>query len=334
MRKRGICYALRFTREMSRFAFSSPAVHNPSMFIHYVNFFLSKKTRRPTRAATLIADCQKYLASIESVKTALGRAAGDDASARWSITATTSASAWSSTMSRVMVSVYQAHHRHDEFIAHNKSHWAKVVLEGVDDARNLGFTLRTPTRWACTRSSSKSTCGISTRWKSPGPASGAYERLRCADRRRRTAQTITAARRGIIGCIAGAKRTLYNVDLTKPTILAIGGEKRGLSGAVRDICDQLHHHPHRRPRGVELVVVARRRDRDGRSDAAAVEEAGVTLPLQPTCREDPSRRSLPDHHNDHTSGAIRRPLWLLRPRQRRRSTPARFSSIRIRGRRL
>ena len=27
-------------------------------------------------------------------------------------------------------------------------------------------------------------------------------------------------------------------DLTKPTILAIGGEKRGLSGAVRNICNR------------------------------------------------------------------------------------------------
>ena len=37
------------------------------MFIHYVNFFLSKDAPADT-AATLIADCQKYLASIESVK--------------------------------------------------------------------------------------------------------------------------------------------------------------------------------------------------------------------------------------------------------------------------
>jgi tRNA G18 (ribose-2'-O)-methylase SpoU len=43
----------------------------------------------------------------------------------------------------------------------------------------------------------------------------------------------------LLGCIAGAKRTLYDRDLTKPTILAIGGEKRGLSGAVREICDRL-----------------------------------------------------------------------------------------------
>ncbi len=47
-------------------------------------------------------------------------------------------------------------------------------------------------------------------------------------------------RRGVrlLGCIAGARRSLFDSDLSLPTMLAIGGEKRGLSGAVRDICDQ------------------------------------------------------------------------------------------------
>jgi TrmH family RNA methyltransferase len=34
------------------------------------------------------------------------------------------------------------------------------------------------------------------------------------------------------------KQTIYDADFTRPTILAIGGEKRGLSGAVRSICDE------------------------------------------------------------------------------------------------
>ena len=54
-------------------------------------------------------------------------------------------------------------------------------------------------------------------------------------------------RRGIklYGCIAGAKRAMYDVDLAGPAILAIGGEKRGLSGAVRSICDRLITIPSR-----------------------------------------------------------------------------------------
>jgi tRNA G18 (ribose-2'-O)-methylase SpoU len=31
---------------------------------------------------------------------------------------------------------------------------------------------------------------------------------------------------------------MYDVDLSAGAILAIGGEKRGLSGAVREICDR------------------------------------------------------------------------------------------------
>ena len=71
------------------------------------------------------------------------------------------------------------------------------------------------------------------------PASGAYERLPLVQIET-VDPLIQLQRRGInlIGCIAGARQTLYEAPLTRPTILAIGGEKRGLSGAVRDICDQ------------------------------------------------------------------------------------------------
>jgi tRNA G18 (ribose-2'-O)-methylase SpoU len=41
----------------------------------------------------------------------------------------------------------------------------------------------------------------------------------------------------LYGCLAGVKRTLYETDLAAACVLCIGGEKRGLSGAVRSICD-------------------------------------------------------------------------------------------------
>src|SRR5207237_697031 len=66
------------------------------------------------------------------------------------------------------------------------------------------------------------------------PASGAYERLPLVQIDS-VDPLIELQRRGLrlYGCIAGAKRTIYDIDLTGPAILAIGGEKRGLSGAVR-----------------------------------------------------------------------------------------------------
>ena len=46
-------------------------------------------------------------------------------------------------------------------------------------------------------------------------------------------------RRGVrlLGCIAGASVAPSDADLEIPTLLAIGGGKRGLSGAVRSLCD-------------------------------------------------------------------------------------------------
>jgi tRNA G18 (ribose-2'-O)-methylase SpoU len=71
------------------------------------------------------------------------------------------------------------------------------------------------------------------------PASGAYERIPLVQLDD-VAPLKELQRRGLrlIGCIAAAKRSIYETDLTLGTILAIGGEKRGLSGAVREICDQ------------------------------------------------------------------------------------------------
>src|SRR5439155_23764048 len=77
-------------------------------------------------------------------------------------------------------------------------------------------------------------------------ASGAYERLPLAQ----IDDTVPLKQlqsRGLqlIGCIAAARQTIYDIDLRRPTILAIGGEKRGLSGAVRELCDQFVKIPSR-----------------------------------------------------------------------------------------
>jgi 23S rRNA (guanosine2251-2'-O)-methyltransferase len=115
-----------------------------------------------------------------------------------------------------------------------------LLLEGVDDARNLGFTLR-----------SAEALGVHAvlikkhLWDFDGvevarPASGAYERLPLVQLE--DVEPIRQLqRRGVhvYGCIAGARRTIYDRDLTRPSMLCIGGEKRGLSGAVREVCDRL-----------------------------------------------------------------------------------------------
>ena len=113
-----------------------------------------------------------------------------------------------------------------------------LLLEGVDDARNLGFTLRSADAMGVHAVLIKKHLWDFDAVEVARPASGAYERLALAQIED-VGPLKQLQRRGVtlFGCIAGAKRTLYDVDLTKPVILAIGGEKRGLSGAVREICD-------------------------------------------------------------------------------------------------
>src|SRR4029078_10924544 len=78
------------------------------------------------------------------------------------------------------------------------------------------------------------------------PASGAYERLPLVQ-----VDDVDVLKKlqsqglWLYACIAGAKRTMYEVDLTQPCILAIGGEKRGLSGAGPTICERLLNIPTR-----------------------------------------------------------------------------------------
>jgi 23S rRNA (guanosine2251-2'-O)-methyltransferase len=114
-----------------------------------------------------------------------------------------------------------------------------LLLEGVDDARNLGFTLRSAEALGVHAVLIKKHLWDFDSTEVARPASGAYERLPLVQIED-VEPLKRLQRRGVrlLGCIAGAKRLLYDRDLTQPTILAIGGEKRGLSGAVRDICDR------------------------------------------------------------------------------------------------
>lgn len=116
---------------------------------------------------------------------------------------------------------------------------AFLLLEGVDDAQNLGFTLRSAEALGMDAVLLKKHL-----WDFDGAAvsrasSGAFERLPVSliDQADKILPRLIGCGMRILGCIANAKRTLFEVDLTRPTILAIGGEKRGLSAAVREHCD-------------------------------------------------------------------------------------------------
>jgi 23S rRNA (guanosine2251-2'-O)-methyltransferase len=105
-----------------------------------------------------------------------------------------------------------------------------LFLDGVDDARNLGYALRSAEAFGVQ--------GVLLRrraWDFDGgdvsrASSGAYERLPIV-----IGEDLPPGL-ALVGCMADAPKTLYDEDLTRPLALAIGGEKRGLSAAVRDRC--------------------------------------------------------------------------------------------------
>lgn len=113
-----------------------------------------------------------------------------------------------------------------------------LVIEGVEDARNLGFVLRTAEAMGVHAVMIKKHLWDLDPVEIARPASGAYERLPLVQIDTVVPlQQLQARGMQLIGCLAGVRQTMYEADLKLPTILALGGEKRGLSGAVRDICN-------------------------------------------------------------------------------------------------
>jgi 23S rRNA (guanosine2251-2'-O)-methyltransferase len=114
-----------------------------------------------------------------------------------------------------------------------------LLLEGVDDARNLGFTIRSAEALGAHALLIKKHIWDFDEVEVARPASGAYERMPLVQIDDVDPIEMLRARGlKLIGCLANVKQTIFQCDLTLATILAIGGEKRGLSGAVRSICDE------------------------------------------------------------------------------------------------
>jgi 23S rRNA (guanosine2251-2'-O)-methyltransferase len=123
-----------------------------------------------------------------------------------------------------------------------------LLLEGIDDARNLGFTLRTADALGADAVLVKKHLWDFDSADVARSSSGAFERLPLVQID--AVEPLAALQRQglkLIGCIAGTRRTIHEADLTAGTILAIGGEKRGLSAAVRSLCDQNVRIPTARP---------------------------------------------------------------------------------------
>ena len=121
-----------------------------------------------------------------------------------------------------------------------------LLLEGVDDVRNLGFTLRSAESLGAHAVLIKKHLWDFDAGDLARSSSGAYERLPLVQiEDLAPLRQLQAAEVRIFGCLAKARRTIYDVRLNEPALLAIGGEKRGLSGALRGICDRFISIPGR-----------------------------------------------------------------------------------------
>lgn len=120
-----------------------------------------------------------------------------------------------------------------------------LLIEGTEDAQNLGYTLRSAEALGAHAVLLKKHV-----WNFEGVAvsrasSGAFERLPLAQIENPEKELLPLKKLGVkfFGAIAGAKRTMFEANLATPVLLAIGGERRGLSGAMREMCDGFFHIP-------------------------------------------------------------------------------------------
>jgi 23S rRNA (guanosine2251-2'-O)-methyltransferase len=105
-----------------------------------------------------------------------------------------------------------------------------VLLDGVDDARNLGYAIRSAEAFGAQAVFLRKRAFDFDGGDVSRSSSGAYERLPVV-----LGDHVPATLR-LVACLPDAGKSLYDEDLKQPVALAIGGEKRGLSAAVRDRC--------------------------------------------------------------------------------------------------
>jgi 23S rRNA (guanosine2251-2'-O)-methyltransferase len=120
-----------------------------------------------------------------------------------------------------------------------------ALFEGADDVRNLGYVLRTAEAFGCQAAIIRRRAWDVDTTALSRSSSGSYERLPIVLVDRALEEIGQLKRRGLklVGAIPRARDPIYKVGLTTPLIMAIGGEKRGLSGALRDVCDRLTSIP-------------------------------------------------------------------------------------------
>lgn len=110
-----------------------------------------------------------------------------------------------------------------------------LVLEGMDDARNLAFTLRTAEAMGVDAVLVKRHLWDFDGAEVARSSSGAFDRLVVVQCDGELLSRLSGRVR-MVACVPSARVAIFDTDLRGPLALVIGGEKRGVSAATRRLC--------------------------------------------------------------------------------------------------
>ncbi|MBI5361312.1 MAG: RNA methyltransferase [Planctomycetes bacterium] len=120
-----------------------------------------------------------------------------------------------------------------------------LLLEGVEDEQNLGFVIRTAWAMGVHAVMLKKHIWNFDSVTLSRTSAGAYELMPLVKVEKDSDTLLELKKSGLklYGALPNAKKPMYDVDLAAPVIIALGGEKRGLSGAVRAFCNGVFSIP-------------------------------------------------------------------------------------------
>jgi 23S rRNA (guanosine2251-2'-O)-methyltransferase len=120
-----------------------------------------------------------------------------------------------------------------------------LVLDGVEDPRNLGACLRTADAAGVDAVVVPKDHSAKLTAAAAKTATGAAETvpLYRAPNLARALTWLKEAGVWVVGADSGAPQPLYEAKLSPPVAMVLGGEGRGVRRLTRDLCDELVHIP-------------------------------------------------------------------------------------------
>ncbi|HLD36159.1 MAG TPA: RNA methyltransferase [Planctomycetota bacterium] len=120
-----------------------------------------------------------------------------------------------------------------------------LLLEGIEDEQNLGFIIRTAGAMGVDAVLIKKHIWNFDQLAVSRASAGVYEWMPLVKIERESELLPDLKKSGlkVLGALPKVKRTMYDMDFKLPIIVALGGEKRGLSGALRQSCDRFFTIP-------------------------------------------------------------------------------------------